>query len=59
MYIQKEHTKRREMKWQYKSCDSLWRNKNDKSIVETAGSEKKSNKMLDNFDKLKCDKPIG
>lgn len=48
-----------EMKWQYKSCDSLWRNKNDKSIVETAGSEKKSNKMLDNFDKLKCDKPIG
>lgn len=47
------------MKWQYKSCDSLWRNKNDKSIVETAGSEKKSNKMLDNFGKLKCDKPIG
>lgn len=46
------------MKW-YKFCDLLWRNKNDKLIVEIVGFEKKSNKMLDNFDKLKCDKLIG
>lgn len=40
------------MKCQYKSCDSFWKGKKyDKSIVETAGSENKSNIILNNFNK--------